>query len=141
MSDHEYAGDKTPEEAWEVLASNPAAVLIDVRTDAEWAYVGTPDLSALNKEVVLAAWQEFPKMEINPEFVSQVSNSAPDQSTPLLFICRSGVRSKSAAAAVTSAGYSACFNVLEGFEGDKDGDGHRGAAGGWKYRGLPWKQC
>ena len=79
-------------------------------------------------------------MAVNPVFVEQVQNVAPDPSAPLLFLCRSGQRSQVAAAALTAAGHSACYNVLEGFEGGKDDAGHRGTVGGWKVRGLPWKQ-
>ncbi len=140
MNDHLYTGDKTPQETWDMLASQPDAVLIDVRSSAEWSYVGVPDLSGVSREISLIAWQEFPGMAVNPNFVEQVKGIAPDPATPLLFLCRSGVRSQSAADAVMAAGYTACFNVLEGFEGDKNDAGHRGAAGGWKFRGLPWKQ-
>lgn len=140
MTNHAYKDDMTPADSWALLAEQPNAVLIDVRTDAEWAYVGIPDLSSINKETALVAWQEFPQMEVNPNFVDQVRGYAPDPSQPILFLCRSGVRSKSAADALTAAGYENCYNVLEGFEGDKDVNGHRGTIGGWKFRDLPWKQ-
>lgn len=140
MKEPSYTGDKTPEESWESLSNNRESQLVDVRTSAEWAFVGVPDLSALGKEVILAAWQEFPDMTVNTSFVEQIQKSVPDPSTPLLFICRSGVRSKAAADTMISAGYRTCFNVLEGFEGDKDDDHHRGTTGGWKFHGLPWKQ-
>lgn len=135
-----YTGDKSPRETWEILSSQTDALLIDVRSNAEWAFVGVPDLTGLGKEVTLAAWQVFPDMTVNPDFVEQVRNVAPETETALFFLCRSGQRSKAAAAAMTAAGYQACFNVLEGFEGDKDADGHRGTFGGWKFHGLPWKQ-
>ncbi len=140
MSEHVYAGDKTPQETWDLLSGQPEALLIDVRSSAEWSFVGVPDLSGVGKEVVLAAWQEFPDMSVNPAFVNQVQNVAPGLSTPLLFLCRSGQRSQAAAAALTAAGYTACYNVLEGFEGNKNDAGHRGTVGGWKVCGLPWKQ-
>ncbi len=140
MSEHVYAGDKTPQEAWNMVSSQSGTMLIDVRSSAEWAFVGVPDLSGADKKTILVAWQEFPDMAVNPSFVDQVRNAAPDPSTPLLFLCRSGQRSQAAAAALTTAGYETCFNVLEGFEGDKDAAGHRGTVGGWKFHGLPWKQ-
>lgn len=140
MTDHAYKDDLTPADCWALLSEQPDSLLIDVRTDAEWAYVGGPDLSSIGKETVQVAWQVFPEMAVNPNFVDQIRSHAPKQSQSLLLLCRSGVRSKSAADALTAAGYENCYNVLEGFEGDKDSDGHRGNVGGWKFRGLPWKQ-
>lgn len=140
MSDLGYAGDKTPQETWAVLTDTPGAVLVDVRCDAEWAFVGTPDLSSLNKALCLAAWKHFPGMTNNDDFVATVQSHAPDKDAPLLFICRSGQRSIAAAKALTSAGYTNCYNVLEGFEGDKDAEDCRGTVGGWKVAGLPWTQ-
>jgi len=140
MSDHTYTGDKTPQETWDILSRQPDAVLVDVRTSPEWAYVGVPDLTSVNKKTALISWQEFPNMGVNPAFVDQVRSIAPNPATPLLFLCRSGVRSQFAADALIAAGYTACFNVLEGFEGDKDAAGHRGTTGGWKFHGLPWRQ-
>ncbi len=140
MSEHTYAGDKTPQETWDMVSGQSGAVLIDVRSSAEWAFVGVPDLSDAGKEAVLIAWQEFPDMAVNPVFADQVRSAVPDPSTPLLFLCRSGQRSQAAAAALTAIGYDACFNVLEGFEGNKDDAGHRGTVGGWKFHNLPWKQ-
>lgn len=136
----EYAGDVTPGEAWEILKSEENAVLIDCRTTAEWSYVGNTDLGELGKEPANIAWKVFPAMEVNPAFDEEVAAAAPDKDTKLLFLCRSGVRSIAAAIAATNAGYNHAYNILEGFEGDKDDAGHRGAAGGWKARGLPWTQ-
>ena len=135
-----YAGDVAPDDAWRILEEDPRAVLIDVRTDAEWAYVGSPDLSKLGKAVVRLSWQEFPEMEINPNFVDQLNAAGVEKDQTLLFICRSGARSKSAALAMTEAGFPECHNVAEGFEGDRDSGGHRGMANGWKQRRLPWVQ-
>ena len=135
-----YSGDISVEEAWRQLSDEPSAVLIDVRTAAEWNFVGVPDLSEAGKEVVRISWQTLPKMEINPNFVDDVRAQASDPNAKLFFLCRSGVRSQSAASALTSAGYSNCFNVAGGFEGDLDGARHRGASGGWKAAGLPWVQ-
>ena len=140
MSDEGYAGDIMPAEAWKILADDPKAVLIDVRTTAEWAYVGQADISSLSKETVLLEWKVFPAMESNPEFVGELSAKISDKDAPLLFLCRSGVRSKAAAITMTAEGYATCYNIATGFEGDKDSDGHRGHVGGWKVEGLPWMQ-
>lgn len=135
-----YAGDVDVTEAWEAIKSDPGAVLVDVRTQAEWNFVGVPDLSESGKQPVLVEWQVFPTMEINASFVDAVSAAAPDKSKPVYFLCRSGARSKSAAMAMTQAGYATCYNISDGFEGGHDADQHRGATGGWKARGLPWVQ-
>ena len=140
MSDEDYAGDIMPAEAWKILADDPKAVLIDVRTTAEWVYVGQADISSLSKETVLLEWKVFPAMESNPEFVGELSAKISDKDAPLLFLCRSGVRSKAAAITMTAEGYATCYNIATGFEGDKDSDGHRGHVGGWKVEGLPWMQ-
>lgn len=136
----DYAGDLSPSEAWELLAAAPQATLIDVRTDAEWSFVGRPDLRDLNKPVNFISWQVFPRMEVNADFIGQVQNAGAEKEQPLLFICRSGVRSRHAAVAMTAAGYGPCYNVAEGFEGDKDSAGQRGRLGGWRHHGLPWIQ-
>lgn len=139
-----YAGDIPPKEAWRILSEEQDSVLIDVRTGAEWQFVGVPRLDEIGKQVVLAEWIRFPGGAINPDFVAQVQDAvrktAGDGDPALLFLCRSGQRSQGAAAALTQAGYSRCYNILEGFEGDKDADGHRGTGGGWKVAGLPWAQ-
>ncbi|MAI49498.1 MAG: sulfurtransferase [Rhodospirillaceae bacterium] len=135
-----YAGDVDVLEAWEGVKNNPSAVLVDVRTTAEWNFVGTPDLSGAGREPVLIEWQVFPTMDVNASFVDAVIAASPDKSQPIYFLCRSGVRSKSAAMALTQAGYAACFNISEGFEGPHDQNRHRGSSAGWKASGLPWVQ-
>ena len=85
-------------------------------------------------------WQVFPDMDVNPDFVDQVAAGGIGKDTPLLFICRSGVRSRYAAEAMTAAGFQKCYNVAGGFEGDPDDQGHRGTVNGWKVDGLPWRQ-
>ena len=135
-----YAGDVDVLEAWEGVKNNPSAVLVDVRTTAEWNFVGTPDLSGAGREPVLIEWQVFPTMDVNASFVDAVIAASPDKSQPIYFLCRSGVRSKSAAMALTQAGYAACFNISEGFEGPHDQNRHRGSTAGWKATGLPWVQ-
>jgi rhodanese-related sulfurtransferase len=135
-----YAGDLRPTEAWEILRSESAAQLIDVRTQPEWSFVGVPDLHSIGKQAARLSWQVYPAMQVNSGFVDAVVKLAPQPDTPLLFICRSGARSAAAAAALAAHGYKRCYNVAEGFEGPHDGDGHRGRAGGWKAAGLPWTQ-
>jgi rhodanese-related sulfurtransferase len=135
-----YAGDLTPDEAFSLLESRPDAILVDVRTQAEWAYVGVPDLSGVGRAPVLSEWVTFPDGARNPAFLEQVSAASTSKDAPVVFLCRSGVRSVAAAEAATAAGFSAAYNVTEGFEGPSDQEGHRGTAAGWKVRGLPWKQ-
>ena len=134
-----YAGDVSPNEAWEML-QRADTVLIDCRTTAEWNYVGRPDLAEVGKDVVLIEWQQYPSGEVNPNFVAEVMNAGVDKDATVLTLCRSGVRSIAAAQALTAAGFESCFNILEGFEGDKDDRDHRATLGGWKVAGLPWRQ-
>jgi rhodanese-related sulfurtransferase len=140
MSQPSYAGDLSPQQAWEILADDPRSVLIDVRTPSEWAYVGVPDLSSLGKAPMFVPWALFPTMAINPEFAGQVASQMADPAAPLVFLCRSGARSRAAAITMTRHGYATCYNVASGFEGDLDGHRHRGTVGGWKVVGLPWAQ-
>lgn len=140
----DYAGDIDVRQAWDMLATDPRAQLIDVRTAAEWTYVGLPDLASLGREVHAIEWQSFPSGEINPDFpkiaAEQLKLAGADSGTPLLFLCRSGARSKAAAMAMTRAGFTRAYNVAGGFEGSLDGEGHRGHVNGWKAAGLPWRQ-
>ena len=135
-----YTGDVTAATAWKILSENKDAVLIDVRTRAEWNYVGLPELAPIGKQPALLEWQVFPSMQPNPEFVSTLGSAYADKETPLLFLCRSGARSAAAAKAMSAAGYSTCLNVADGFEGPLDANGKRGSAAGWKATGLPWRQ-
>jgi len=134
-----YAGDVTPEQAWSALRDEPEAVLVDVRTRAEWAYVGLPDLGSLEKEVVRVEWQRFPDGAVNEHFVDDLEAAGVGKDQPVYFICRSGVRSIAAAEAATAAGWVTSHNILEGFEGPHDDQRHRSVAG-WKVAGLPWVQ-
>jgi rhodanese-related sulfurtransferase len=144
VNDAAYAGDVPPKATFEAMAEQAHAQLIDVRTTAEWAYVGGPDLRSLGKEAIRVEWQVFPHMGVNADFVARVVAALEARGTPasasLYFLCRSGVRSKAAAMAMTAAGYAACFNVAGGFEGPPDAEGHRGRVSGWKADGLPWTQ-
>ena len=125
-----YAGDITPEIANEWMQSG-AAVMIDVRTEAELAWVG------FVPGAVSVPWKKWPGMAMNPAFDDAVRAAAHDKKIVLL--CRSGVRSIAAAQRATELGLEA-YNILEGFEGDANPDGHRGTQGGWRMRGLPWRQ-
>ncbi|MFO1184868.1 MAG: rhodanese-like domain-containing protein [Bauldia sp.] len=139
-----YAGDISATEAWRILRESLQATLIDVRTQAEWAYVGVPLLEGAGKSPVFIEWQSYPSMAIAGGFVAQLLDELAKRgvakSAPLLFICRSGSRSRSAAIALAAEGYSQCFNVEGGFEGPRNEEGHRGETEGWKAEGLPWVQ-
>lgn len=135
-----YAGDVTPEEAWRTLFDDPRSVLVDVRTPPEWAFVGVPDLRTLGKEPLFVPWQNYPAMDLNRAFADHIAAAKVPEDAPIFFLCRSGVRSRSAAIAMTGQGYGRCYNIAGGFEGDKDGKEHRGTLCGWKVAGLPWAQ-
>lgn len=130
----------SPQQVWAALRETPQAQLVDVRTDAEWTYVGLTDLSAAGKQPVLIPWQVFPQMEVNTGFVAQLREAGFTEEHHIYFLCRSGVRSLAAARAAQAAGFAHVFNVADGFEGNADGEGHRGTLGGWKASGLPWRQ-
>jgi rhodanese-related sulfurtransferase len=136
----DYAGDVDVTEAWRRLSEDPEAVLIDVRTTAEWNFVGLPDLSPLEKQVLQSEWKSFPSMALNPDFLAKVEQADIDKNAAVLLLCRSGQRSRDAAIRLTAAGYKNCYNVAGGFEGDKNAAGHRGTVGGWQFAGLPWIQ-
>jgi rhodanese-related sulfurtransferase len=129
---------------WEHLKSSPNALMVDVRTRAEWTFVGLPDLSKLGKRIVTVEWQTFPENSVDPAFTQRLKAAlagvGADTETPMFFICRSGGRSRMAAEAMAALGYQHCHNVADGFEGPLDGDRHRGRVGGWKAAGLAWTQ-
>jgi len=139
-----YAGDVSASEAYEILKNDAASVLVDVRTQAEWAYVGVPDLSGIGKEPVLIEWQQYPSRLVRADFAAALAGDLAARGvaieTPILFICRSGARSRSAALALSATGYRRCLNVADGFEGPPDNEQHRGRRHGWKADGLPWVQ-
>jgi rhodanese-related sulfurtransferase len=132
------------EAAWQALKSRAQSQLIDVRTRAEWSYVGIPDLGSLSKRAVLVEWQTFPDRTVDPRFVERLAGELKALGVKLdddlFFICRSGGRSLAAAEAMAAMGYRACHNVAGGFEGPIDDERHRGTVGGWKAAGLPWLQ-
>ncbi len=136
--------DVDVEEVWARLRSQPDAVLIDVRTKAEWEFVGLPDLSSIGKAPLLVEWKDYPDGRINPAFTEELASrlaaAGATKTTNLYFVCRSGGRSRAAGKAMAAVGYRACHNVAGGFEGPTDTEGHRGTVAGWKAAGLPWAQ-
>ena len=126
-----YAGAVTPAEAYALMRAG--ASLVDVRTQAERHFVG----SVPGSEPI--EWSTYPKGERNPAFLEQLAEAVP-KNEPVMFLCRSGARSHNAAVAATQAGWTEAYNILEGFEGDKDAEHHRGMLGGWRKAGLPWIQ-
>ena len=128
-----YEGALTPREAYDLWQLVPNARIIDVRTKAEWDWVGRVP-GAIEIE-----WQDYPGKKLNPHFMRTLKHSVMTDSV-LMFLCRSGQRSGAAAKAATAAGFPDCYNVLEGFEGDKDASGQRNTCGGWRHAGLPWYQ-
>jgi len=139
-----YAGDVDVKTAWTDLAKSAAAVLIDVRTKAEWAYVGVPVLDSIGKATIFIEWDDFATGAVVPDFAGRLK-AALDQrrverDAPLYFICRSGNRSRQAAIAATAAGHTRAFNISHGFEGRLDPQRHRASPGSWKAEGFPWVQ-
>lgn len=128
-----YAGALTPAEAYEIWQLAPGTRLVDVRTRAEWDWVGrVPGATEIE-------WLSYPGNQPNPHFLAQLRREV-DPEALVLFMCRSGGRSDKAARAAAEAGYPECYNVLEGFEGDRDANHHRNRIGGWRHAGLPWQQ-
>ncbi len=128
-----YAGAFTPQEAYEVAQLAPGAKIVDVRTTAELEWVGRIP------GAVEVQWWFWPEKQRNPNFVTQLKKEISTESL-LMFICRSGQRSAQAAQAAIEGGFIDCYNILEGFEGDKDANNQRNRIGGWRAAGLPWKQ-
>ncbi len=134
-----YAGDVSPTDAYAALSGDQRAVLVDVRTAAEWNYVGVPDLGRLGREAILVEWVSYPGGARNDGFEDQLREAGIVAGQPIYFLCRSGVRSRHAADAATAAGLGPAYNIIDGFEGQLDATHHRGV-GGWKTSGLPWRQ-
>lgn len=138
-----YAGDVSATDAWRDLQATPDATLIDVRTTAEWTFVGLPSLTAIGKVPLLVAWNAFPSGPV-PDFAGRLKAALEDAEigpdAPLYFLCRSGARSRHAAIAATAAGYRHAYNIEQGFEGALDADQHRATPGSWKGESLPWVQ-
>ncbi|QAY63789.1 rhodanese-like domain-containing protein [Xylanimonas allomyrinae] len=136
-----YAGDLSPADTWELLSTDPRAVLVDVRTQDEWEQIGVPDVATAGKRTVFAQWV-LRDGRPNPEFLAQLraglAESGAGADAPVVFLCRSGQRSVGAARLATQSGIAPSFNVLEGFEGAPGPDGVRDREG-WKVAGLPWR--
>lgn len=130
-----YAGALTPQEAFALLHTDSSVKLVDVRTNAERDWIGRVSLP-LDQHLAVQ-WNLYPGGTHNPDFLDELSKVA-DKESVLLFLCRSGVRSRHASTLATENGYLHCFDILEGFEGDKDADGHRKTVGGWCKAQLPW---
>lgn len=142
--DKNAVDDVDVETTWQALTSKPRAQLVDVRTRAEWTYVGIPDLGPVGKRPVLVEWQTFPDQAVDPRFAERLAGELKalgvQEDDELFFICRSGTRSLAAAKAMAEAGFRNCHNVAGGFEGPLDDERHRGSVNGWKAAGLPWQQ-
>ena len=130
-----YAGDVTPQEAWDMVRDG--AVLVDVRTVGEWEQIGVPDTSELGVETHFIEWVRAGGV-LNPDFTSELESIGIAPGTPVVFLCRSGQRSQGAAATATQLGIGPSYNILEGFEGAPGAAGVRDIEG-WKVAGLPWK--
>jgi rhodanese-related sulfurtransferase len=136
-----YAGDVSPLDAWNALTQNQTAQLIDVRTQAEWAFAGIPSVDSIGKTVKTISWKFYPNFDVNPRFVEQLEAAVSDKSAPLYFLCKTGGRSADAAIAASAAGYLYCYNIEGGFEGDINTNHQRGQVNGWKASRLPWQQA
>lgn len=135
-----YAGNLTVEEAWSLLGRGPDAVLVDIRTQAEWSYVGVPDLSATGREAVFAQWLLAPSMSENLNYFNELAAQGVTPGKAAIIMCRTVNRSPKAARAMTAKGFPHCYFLLDGFEGSLDEEKHRGVRDGWKAAGLPWIQ-
>lgn len=128
-----YSGALLPAEAYALMRNLPEIRLVDVRTRAEREWVGVVPGS------VMVEWNTWPGGGRNLDFIAEFEALIGAKAIAL-FLCRSGVRSHHAAIAVSQAGYANAYNVLQGFEGDKDPNGQRNRLGGWRAAGLPWTQ-
>lgn len=141
-----HVGEVDPSEAWRILSENKSARLIDVRTRAEWSFVGIPELGEVGQHPIFIEWASLPNMSENTRFAAEIDEAlGEDAPDTLLFLCRSGARSLRAAYLVADhfaarGAEVTCLNVAEGFEGDLDAKTHRGSMNGWKARGLAWRQ-
>jgi rhodanese-related sulfurtransferase len=133
----------SPQEAWEIMQNEPRTVMIDVRSDMEFLFVGHP-VGAIH-----IPWIDYPDWRLNPDFVTEVRKlvlggvcyEKPNSGVPILLICRSGKRSLEAGNLLVREGFCDVYNVAEGFEGELDEKHHRSTQGGWRFHGLPWEQC
>ncbi len=126
----------SPKETLAFLQAHPEALLIDVRSEIEYLFVGHP-VGAIH-----VSWNDGPDWDINPHFVGEVKKLAGREGErPVVLICRSGNRSVDAGNTLEAAGFTRVYNVLHGFEGELDERHHRNSVNGWRFDGLPWEQC
>lgn len=140
MNELGYAGDLSPKDCWDFLKNDKNSFLIDCRTQIEWQFIGMPDLTSIGKKLVLIEWQIYPTMNLNLNFLDEIKKLDLNKKDKIIFICRSGGRSQSAAKYIASQGFENCYNCISGFEGPHNSLGHRGKKEGWKFCNLPWKQ-
>jgi rhodanese-related sulfurtransferase len=142
MPEGPYAGDVSALEAWQRLSRDPGAILVDVRTQVEWSLIGKPDLSSMGREPIYVQWMTAagPNADFLANLKAALETRKAGADTPIFFLCQSGGRSKVSAIQCTALGYSACYNIAEGFEGALDEHKHRNSVNGWKVAGLPWTQ-
>ncbi len=129
--------DITAREAWERLREDEQAVLLDVRSEPEWDFVGVP----LVDNYLQISWRHWPEMQVNPDFLAELEASGVNRDTPLLLMCKAGIRSREAGEFLLEQGFVHCFNIRDGFEGERDETGRRCRIDGWVAAGLPWMQC
>jgi len=128
-----------PKDAFEILKNQNNSILVDVRTNEEFNFVGMVDASAFQNRMILNPWQVLPQMNLNQNFANELIAKAPLEST-LLFLCKTGGRSNQSAEFALSLGYQNCYNIVNGFEGDLNENSQRGFVNGWKASHLPWRQ-
>ncbi len=136
-----YAGDVSPVEAYQQLEAQPTAMLVDVRTAAEWQFSGLPNLRDIQKAPITLSLKLYPDFSDNPTFLADLMRAIPERSTPVYFLCKTGGRSAAAASIAASVGYSHAYNIAGGFEGDLNQLRQRGQTTGWKASKLPWEQA
>lgn len=139
MADSDYAGDVLPKEVM-AFAALHSCVIIDVRTEPEWKYVGQPDITGTQAQLLNLSWMHYPDYALNSRFITELQEKVTDKNTPCFFLCKVGGRSLQAANAAAKAGYSNSFNILHGFEGETDRNGQRGHINGWKAQACAWVQ-
>jgi rhodanese-related sulfurtransferase len=135
-----HAGDVLAQEVWKYVTDAPA-IIVDVRTAPEWKFSGIPNMNGTHGKLATISWVRYPDFDANPAFISDIQQAAPDKEHPIFFLCKTGGRSHQAANVVAALGYSQCYNILHGFEGDANDARQRGKINGWKAAGLPWTQA
>lgn len=135
-----YKSDITATEAFGLLKGDANSILIDVRTIPECSFVGVPNLDGVNDNYIHLPWMIYPTMSVNNNFLDEIKKIASAKDTKIMFLCKVGGRSQQAAAFIAAQGYSNCYNILHGFEGDHNEIGQRGRKNGWKAENLPWYQ-